>query len=165
MLNPPLRSDFNGDGWSDLAVGVPGEVYGRGVQYDDAGGVHVIPGASGGLTDVGNSFWSHNRSLVGSPAHDQAMGIALATGDFDGDGYADMAVGMEEATLTGAVQIIYGTAAGLDEADNQLLTQDDFSCSWCDVEMNDLFGRALASGDFDGDGYDDLAIGTPGETH
>jgi len=31
------------------------------------------------------------------------------------------------------------------------------------AEAGDLFGASLASGDFDGDGKDDLAMGVPGE--
>lgn len=32
-----------------------------------------------------------------------------------------------------------------------------------EVEANELFGHALAAGDFDGDGFADLAVGVPGE--
>jgi hypothetical protein len=46
---PEEASDFNGDGSSDLAVGVPGENI-------SAGAVNVLLGSSARLTSAGNSI-------------------------------------------------------------------------------------------------------------
>jgi hypothetical protein len=157
--------DFNGDGFSDLAIGVPNESVGA---LGGAGSVNVIYGSSSGLnarTPVINQLWHQNKSGIEDDAEaSDTFGSALATGDFDGDGFMDLAIGVPgENTATGAVNIIYGSANGLRAAGDQF-----FSQSSPNIEGNgnaaDLFGSALAAGDFNGDGFWDLAIGITGES-
>jgi FG-GAP repeat len=88
--------------------------------------------------------------------------------DFDNDGFADLAVGaLAEAIgsiiVAGAVNVLYGTAAGLTGSGSQLFTQNSPGVGSA-AEAFDLFGDALAAGDFDNDGFADLAIGVPGES-
>jgi hypothetical protein len=83
-------------------------------------------------------------------------------GDFNGDGFADLAVGAPGDDGAGAVNVLYGSANGITAAGDQHWTQNglglpDFA------EAGDAFGASLAVGDFDGDGFADLAIGAPGE--
>src|SRR3954452_9723631 len=47
--------DFNGDGWADLAVGVPGDPVG---DLARAGAVQVINGSRTGLTASGSRTWN-----------------------------------------------------------------------------------------------------------
>src|SRR5512133_865336 len=83
-----LQADFNNDGADDLAVGVPGENVGSIV---DAGSVNVLYGSPGtGLVGVGSQLFTQPVSAV--EAGDQ-FGSALASGDFNDDGFADLAVG------------------------------------------------------------------------
>jgi hypothetical protein len=82
----------------------------------------------------------------------------LVTGDFDGDGIEDLALGVPESDLKrpqgGAVFIFKGTATGLPTAPTwQILGQSDTA----------QFGAVLAAGDLDGDGRADLAIAAPGD--
>ncbi|HEV8626907.1 MAG TPA: FG-GAP repeat protein [Acidimicrobiia bacterium] len=91
-----------------------------------------------------------------------------AKGDFNNDGYADIAIGVPLESLTfsmqGAVQIIYGSATGLDAVaapghpGSQMLVQPAPYAQ----ELG-AFGLALAVGDFNGDGFGDLAVGANGE--
>jgi hypothetical protein len=83
-------------------------------------------------------------------------------GDFDGDQRADLAVGAPgEAPgpdpRSGVVFVYMGNENGL--APDRMLDQDSLGAN----EDDDQFGAALASGDFDGDDRDDLAVGAPGE--
>jgi hypothetical protein len=158
-------ADFNNDGHGDLAVGVPGEDV-NGVA--DAGAVNVIYGNGTGLDAANNQIWHlDSAGLVGSPGENDSFGSALAAGDFDGDGYSDLAISAPIADVgatgaAGAVWTLYGSASGLSATGSERLHQDNPRVR--DVaEVNDLFGNALASGDFDNDGYYDLAIGVPGE--
>jgi hypothetical protein len=158
--------DFNGDGRDDLAVGVPFESIG---EVIDAGAVNVLYGSSSGLTGDGDDFWHQDVSGIESAAEGgDFFGIELATGDFDDDGFEDLAVGVPgegvgDKDRIGAVSIIRGSPSGLTASGDQFWAQD--SPGIIDIaETRDGFGRALAAGDFDDDGFSDLAIGAPGET-
>jgi len=97
----------------------------------------------------------------------------IAKGDFNGDGFADLAIGMpskdESRTIknSGAVAVIYGSANGLTAPATagavplaQVWTQNSPGVPG-DSESNDFFSATLASGDFNGDNFSDLAIGAP----
>ena len=91
-----------------------------------------------------------------------SAGTAQAKGDFDGDGFGDLAVGVRENMGSGAVHIFRGGASGVSVTSTQLWSQS--SPGIADTsEAGDDFGRALATGDYNGDGRPDLAIGAPGE--
>jgi hypothetical protein len=162
---PAARDDFNGDGFADLAVGAQQEDIGT--AYD-AGAVNVIYGSAGGLTSNGNQFWSQNTTTVkGTAEAGDLFGTALASGDFNGDGYADLAVGVPGDQVgskgyAGGVNVLYGSASGLDDAGNELWTEDSNGVPDA-AENSDALGSSLTAGDFNGDGFADLAAGAPGE--
>ena len=156
------RSDFDGDGFDDLAIGTPGEIVNH---FHGAGGVNVLYGRGRGLVTNGNQLWTQeSRGILDDADTDDFFGAAVATGDFNGDGFGDLAIGVPgENNGAGVVQVLYGTLNnGLSARRDQLWQQGADGLIGV-AEAGDFFGSALASGDFDGDGYDDLAIGIPGE--
>ncbi|WBB59789.1 integrin alpha [Streptomyces sp. WMMC500] len=101
---------------------------------------------------------------VATPAAAAPSGLK---GDFDGDGYRDLAIGDPAATvsgksLAGAVVVLYGSAAGPDGSRRAVFHQ-----ATADVpgspEDDDRFGHSLVFDDFDRDGYSDLLVGAPRE--
>jgi FG-GAP repeat len=161
-----LQTDFNNDGFADLAVGTPYEDVG---SIEDAGTVNVLYGSAGGLTGSGSQTFTQNTPGVGSTAEAfDSFGGALATGDFDNDGFADLAVGVPgedigSAFEAGAVNVLYGGAAGLNGSGSQTFTQNTSGVG-STAEAFDGFGSSLAAGDFDHSGFADLAVGVPGES-
>lgn len=157
--------DFDNDGFDDLAVGVEGESIGAASQ---AGAVSVIYGASSGLTPSGNQFWRQGASgIIGSYETLDHFGYSLAVGDFDRDGYDDLAIGVPHedigsTTNAGSVNVIFGSLSGLTATGNQAWNQNSTNIE-DSCEAYDSYGYSLAAGDFDGDGYDDLAVGIPDE--
>src|SRR5262249_22043860 len=90
--------DFNGDGFDDLAIGVPGEKIG---STEQAGAVIVLYGASSGLTSSGAQIFRQGAAGVpGTPETSDHFGASVAAGDLDGDGYADLAIGVPGEDVT-----------------------------------------------------------------
>ncbi|TAH38152.1 MAG: hypothetical protein EYC70_05895 [Planctomycetota bacterium] len=162
-LGTQHSGDADGDGKEELAIGAPFEnIESRGA--DDAGVVHILYGASTGLTASGNQLWSQDSSgVTGTPEDGDNFGHALAWGDFNGDGYDDLAIGAPgENTLAGAVHVLYGSSDGLTATGSDLWMQGSGGLLGS-AESWDLFGYALAAGDVNEDGYQDLVIGVPGQ--
>ena len=163
----PRVCDFNMDGYGDLAVGVPGEDLVSNSQAD-AGGVVTVPGWASGLNTDASKWIDQNKPGIGDSVEvlDQ-FGIAATCGDFNNDGYDDLAVGANGEGIgtkwnAGAVSVIYGSSSGLNTETSDFLHQDQPGVGGSS-ELDDYFGESLAAGDFDGDGYEDLAVGIPGE--
>jgi hypothetical protein len=141
--------DFNGDGYADALIGayqdnIAGDTTNRGRAYIFSGGPSMSTAPSLAFPDPSNL----NNDYFGS---------SVASGDFNGDGYADALIGayMDNSkgasTNRGKAYIYYGklsmsTAPSLAFPDPSNLD-------------NDYFGYSAAAGDFNGDGYADALIG------
>lgn len=164
-VGPGQPFDFDGDGHGDLAVGTPGESIGG---QDFVGAVNVFRGTSTGPTVDGNQLWSQaSAGIAGAAEFGDRFGAVVASGDFNRDGHADLAVGAPGETVgstveAGAVSVIYGSSSGLASAHDQQWSQSSKGVPGSS-EAIDRFGSALAAGDFNGDGYADLAIGVQNE--
>lgn len=177
--------DFNGDGFDDLAVGVPDEDFG---SFVNAGAVQVFHGSASRsvLSSPSTVFYQgmafpHGggpRFLKDMVEPGDRFGFALTAGDFDGDGFDDLAIGVPGEDIVafghnvfdaGAVHVLYGDADGLGASD-RVWTQNDLALQLPGdeipyelAEFLDQFGYSLATGRFNGDANDDLAIGVPFE--
>ena len=147
--------DVNGDGYGDIALGVPFN-YPAGGQYS-YGGVFVYYGSSNGLANKAD--WSMESSEANSWFGYSAAGA----GDVNGDGFDDLIVGAPfcvSPTACGAAHgyasIYYGSSQGLSQ-----------SADWTAVSSrnNSYFGQSVSgAGDVNGDGFDDVIVGSPNMT-
>ncbi|MBK8553942.1 MAG: FG-GAP repeat protein [Ignavibacteria bacterium] len=138
--------DVNGDGYSDVIVGVPSFDNGQ----NSEGAAFVYYGS-----DLGLSTFS-NWSAEGNQA-DAFFGVSVsAAGDVNGDGYSDVIVGAylidNGESDEGAAFVFHGSASGL-----------SLSSNWSDEgNQNEArFGSSVSTaGDVNGDGYSDVIIGS-----
>jgi hypothetical protein len=153
-------ADFNGDGRLDLAIGAPGE-------DSRSGAVHILYGSASGLVANGNQIWAQFLGLGGQYEVGDFFGASLAAANFGHSFHADLAVGVpcEEVSgrqFAGAVNIIYGSSAGLTATNNRLFSQGISGIADL-AESGDQFGTSLAAANFGRGAYADLAVGVPYE--
>ncbi|QIB44561.1 FG-GAP repeat protein [Streptomyces aureoverticillatus] len=149
---PATDADFNADGYADVATAAS-LAYVNGKAQ--AGAVAVTYGKAGG---VGRSvsYTQNSPGVDGSAEKGDHFGTDMAYGDFDRDGYDDLAVGVAGEDVGrdkdgGSVQILWGSVSGLKGGS----TVKDPRPS-----KHDWFGGYLEAADFNGDRKTDLAIGT-----
>ena len=154
-------ADVNGDGVGDLISATIGEQISG---SSDRGSLHILYGpinngtpASGGYVDSGN--------VTGI---EEFAGSALAVGHFNDDEYADVAVGVSDQQVdtkgaAGRLAVLYGGSQGLSATSRVKLFDQSSPGISGSPETEDYFATSLASGDFDGDGTDDLVIGMRSE--
>jgi hypothetical protein len=128
-----------------------------------------VPGCGAGCLPVGctNRVTLDDIDVVlhgnGPGSH---FGDSIAfVGDFDGDGYDDLAISASSearpGSRIGAVYLVYGSAAGIPDLDERARFTDD---GWQGFALDSGL-TVTAAGDIDGDGFADLVIATgSGET-
>jgi hypothetical protein len=137
-----VLGDLDGDGRSDL-VAVAGQGGRVRIDYTSAhpGGSHV--------------------QILAPPVTETGGFRVVATGDFNGDGYADLALGAPGYSRNdfgadqGAVFIYNGSKQGI-------VGPPVVFKGPANYDNDNRFGTSIAAGDVNGDGYDDLAVGNPG---
>eukprot|EP00727_Mastigamoeba_balamuthi_P010258 m51a1_g5855 hypothetical protein (914) ;mRNA; r:357142-359992 len=152
--------DFNGDSFSDVAIGDP---------------VHTLPDASGRVYVIlggPRSRWTSGVPLdsVGSTIAGVAFdgpvaswtGEALAGGfDWNGDALSDIAIGDSQGN--GRVYIVFGRRAAWPSSAQKLdaMGSPDVRVLHGVVEGGEFGASLSAAGDFNGDNVDDLLVGAP----
>ncbi len=146
------HGDFNGDGFQDVAVGVPFATI-SGADY--GGRVHVYFGGTSGLAAA------PDVTIEGLP-QSSYFGLSLVAMRWDGDGFDDLVVGAPLSEgINGQVFVFSGGAsfAPTSYLDASVVIGINPANPGDDAFNVSGLGWTLASGRFDGDNLDDLAIG------
>ena len=171
--------DINGDGIGDVVVtdvdAHPGGDDHAGATYVVFGRASGFPAAMslGALLPAGGGDGSDGFVLTGIDERDYSGRSAGATGDLNGDGYADLVISANGADPggrkgAGEVYVVFGRASGFPPV---MSLGRLFPASGADgteglviigADGGDNIGASVdGAGDVDGDGIDDLLIGAP----
>ncbi|MCB1179010.1 MAG: VCBS repeat-containing protein [Leptospiraceae bacterium] len=129
------NKDVNGDGYPDLVVSAP--------NYNvNQGRVYVFHGSSSGIN---TSDSSSANTILDSSLSTANFGSSLATGDINGDGFADLAVCSSSALK---IDLYLGSSSGLSNSAVWSKVGSDEFCKWDGITISD----------FNRDGFEDIAI-------
>ncbi|MDF1721672.1 MAG: hypothetical protein P1U65_13430 [Minwuia sp.] len=155
--------DFNGDGIDDLIIGAASSTYG---QANAAGEVFVVFGSTDPFvagTDAGTLLATGRAAVIQGQDQFARFGESVDfAGDFNGDGFDDIIVGAPDADGSGEAFVIFGTG----DIAQSTLVDDLVTANEAIVitgsQASDALGHAVSgAGDVNGDGLDDVIIGSP----
>ena len=158
-------ADFNNDGFGDLAVA---SSYSKDGGLTQLGCVTVLFGSAAGLSTAGKLQFEFDTHSVQNPFPLQPVPLVLSAGDFNHDGFSDLVAGSPTANLVGpisgagVVHVLFGSPTGPRLAGAQTWSENSPNIP-SSANQNEEFGTSVAVGDFNGDTFDDLAVGAPRE--
>ena len=154
--------DINGDGVSEVLVGAPGQDAGG----TDAGAAYVVWGKAGDapvlLSNV--AAGTGGFKITGAGSGDAAGSVLGVSGDQNGDGRAEILIGVadynDSAPNQGAVYVVFGKATGTGVNLNDIAA--GIGGYIITGVADDDAGAAVAGvSDINGDGLGDMLIGAP----
>lgn len=151
--------DVNGDGFDDVIVGAKGATTATGYIYV------VFGKANGWAATVALSGLNGTTGFrLDGAGTNYYTGVAVSSGDVNGDGFNDVIAGATGASANGAAgytYVVFGKASGW-AATVALSGLNGITGFRLDgVAGNDQAGVALSAGDITGDTKDDIIIGAP----
>ncbi len=149
--------DVNGDGMGDIIIGAPGFNSTDGRSY-------VVFGQTAGFSsnlNLGSLHSSEGFRINAADSVAQAGYSVAAAGDVNGDGLADMIIGVPFAlNNTGVAYVVFGST-GLGASINLSAIDGSNGFQILGNNADDRVGTTLASaGDVNGDGIGDIILGT-----
>jgi FG-GAP repeat protein/VCBS repeat protein len=161
--------DIDKDGYGDLVMRIiPDDAYD--LLEEDEGTVKVFYGSPDGPGRKTTTVNQDSPAMPGVGEKGDQFGYDLTAGDVNGDGYADIGVGVPYETIasgssrqkTGTAMLLPGGKRGTFGTRTQLFSQDSHGVPGR-AEAKDLFGRTVSLRDLNDDGLDELTLGAPGE--
>lgn len=161
--------DLDGDGLSDIAIGAE---YADPQGRDKAGEVYVVFGSSTGFPNeisVDDLDGTNGFEIHGLEVDDRFGRNVGAAGDVDGDGFRDLIIGARYADSgngekVGKGFVVLGTSSGFPSPFDLSGLNGENGFAIVGEQPFDVVGASVSgSGDFNGDGIDDLLLGGPGD--